>query len=492
MNEEIHYPLTNSIQTEEDMTVYVKAPSDWNNVYCYYWQDDFQGAVGNGGTIPVEYQPMWPGKEMTLVNSEDNVWAFVIPKNTNMIIFDNGNQQTIDIPLQGSNYYVLGEMLYTGKYFVSECLTYDGVIENNNINKYPNCPNNNDNELKPNFPSMNFTPKENEVSTSLPENYIWNDIFTVNLDGYTNWKITKQAEGKYLYDVNGQLYLTEYRLQSNGQGKMEIDLTNYSGKVRLEFYVLTGRNDDLNRTISLIESNYLLHEFVCDVPSNDPSLKGEVLSTQVFKIVVDCGKVYSLFTSSGINFHGINVISIEDSYIQTPEPILPPVNDEDKIPYISTTYLPTDDELLDSIPQGTPWKDMFVLGDASTRTWKITVSNKVVYDIEGNSVISNCRLQSTGRNKMYIDLKKYTGKVKLEFYCLTAANADLTRTISISLNDQVLDEFICSLPSDDESLYIAEGRTTQVFSVILDCGYYYTLKTSSGINFHGINVISIE
>ena len=127
-----------NIKAPEPMKVYVKAPSNWKDLTCYYWQDDKQGDPGDGSEIEFSEQvQMWPGYSMTLVDAENNIWGFKIPKGTNMIIFsNNGAPQSVDIKLANTNYYVLGDQPEDGKYTVWEYSNYE---DNSGLtlNQYP-------------------------------------------------------------------------------------------------------------------------------------------------------------------------------------------------------------------------------------------------------------------------------------------------------------------------------------------------------------------
>lgn len=113
-------------KAEEPMTVYAKVPSDWTKVNCYYWCDLKVGVQGDGSEIEFEEQTGWPGIKMTLVNEEENIYGFIVPKYTNMIIFnDNGLKQTVDLELVSSNYYILNETAGAGgKFTVGGYETY--------------------------------------------------------------------------------------------------------------------------------------------------------------------------------------------------------------------------------------------------------------------------------------------------------------------------------------------------------------------------------
>lgn len=116
-----------NIKADAPMNVYVKAPAQWSDLTCWYWQDDKQGEAGDGSEIEYSEQAtMWPGFSMTLVDETNNIWGFKIPKGTNMLIFsNNGTPQSVDIKLANTNYYVLGDQPENGKYAVWEYSTYE-------------------------------------------------------------------------------------------------------------------------------------------------------------------------------------------------------------------------------------------------------------------------------------------------------------------------------------------------------------------------------
>ena len=132
-------------------------------------------------------------------------------------------------------------------------------------------------------------------------------------------------------------------------------------------------------------------------------------------------------------------------------------------------------------------------GDLSGKAWKVSTNGKNVLDATGTKVASTHRIQSQGKNIMEIDLTGYTGKVKFEFYVLTASNSDLERTITIldANETQVGLGFTCNKTSD-QTKEQGTDYNTQLYTVELECGQIYTLNTSGGINFHGINVIPVE
>lgn len=68
-------------------TVYVRVNNGWSNVNCYMWSD----SLGNNAS--------WPGKKMTKV--EDGVYSYTLEKDFDMVIFNNGSQQTGNLKYPG-------------------------------------------------------------------------------------------------------------------------------------------------------------------------------------------------------------------------------------------------------------------------------------------------------------------------------------------------------------------------------------------------------
>ena len=135
---EIPMVAPESIKTTTEMKVYVQVPADWEKVNCYYWQDDSQGVPGDGGVMEDLHKTSWPGMEMTLVDAETHTYGFVIPANTNMIIFNNGSVQTVDIQLKSTNLYVLTPTGSNGGKFDVETFAVRTAPANEpELNKYP-------------------------------------------------------------------------------------------------------------------------------------------------------------------------------------------------------------------------------------------------------------------------------------------------------------------------------------------------------------------
>lgn len=89
---------------KELTAVYAQVPADWETVNVYYWNN----LTGEENTLGDEYKVVWPGVEMTLVDEATHLYGFKVPAGVNMVIFNNGDAQTVDIPFAlAKNLYVL-------------------------------------------------------------------------------------------------------------------------------------------------------------------------------------------------------------------------------------------------------------------------------------------------------------------------------------------------------------------------------------------------
>ena len=115
---------------EADFTVFAKVPAGWEKSFCYFWSET--------GAISSEHTVGWPGKEMTLVDAEQNIWAFIVPAGTDHVIFNNGaGVQTVDIVFATKlNLYVLADEAGADGKFTSLIEAYESSFEGE-INKYP-------------------------------------------------------------------------------------------------------------------------------------------------------------------------------------------------------------------------------------------------------------------------------------------------------------------------------------------------------------------
>ena len=80
----------------------------WGSVNCYYWSDSNKTMAS------------WPGKAMTKSTPNEygqDVYTLDIPSEAAYVIFNDGNNQTEDIPVIGSaRFYISGSS--NGKYTV--------------------------------------------------------------------------------------------------------------------------------------------------------------------------------------------------------------------------------------------------------------------------------------------------------------------------------------------------------------------------------------
>lgn len=84
--------------------VYAQVPAEWETVNIYYWNN----LTGEDNTLSDDYKVVWPGVEMTEVDAESHLYGFKVPAGVNMIIFNDGDSQTVDIELgKTKNLYVL-------------------------------------------------------------------------------------------------------------------------------------------------------------------------------------------------------------------------------------------------------------------------------------------------------------------------------------------------------------------------------------------------
>jgi hypothetical protein len=77
---------TESESGNKAMTVYFDQPYDWmGDMYVYYWSGTNSSMVS------------WPGKPMTEIGG--GLWYFDLPDGVEYVIFNDGSQQTCDIPI---------------------------------------------------------------------------------------------------------------------------------------------------------------------------------------------------------------------------------------------------------------------------------------------------------------------------------------------------------------------------------------------------------
>ncbi len=71
-------------------TVYFKNTANWSTVNAYVWIGGTETSI-----------QAWPGQAMTKV--KDNIYKYTISGDYNMIIFNNGGDQTVDLTIPGAN-----------------------------------------------------------------------------------------------------------------------------------------------------------------------------------------------------------------------------------------------------------------------------------------------------------------------------------------------------------------------------------------------------
>lgn len=130
-------------------------------------------------------------------------------------------------------------------------------------------------------------------------NVKWGEIVTLCGESDTKtWKVN--GSNKKIKDYTGAEISVANRAQSSGsQRYLSIDLTAYSGKVKIQVYASAQGTSE--RSLSIVDG-----------------LGAEVLSytstaTDIIchEITVDCGQIIKVSTSNGFNFHGINFIAVE-------------------------------------------------------------------------------------------------------------------------------------------------------------------------------------
>ena len=121
-------------ETTGDTMVFAQLPADWTTGYIYYWHDE-----AGTNNLPAENAVAWPGKEMTLVDQEANIWGFVVPVGTANVIFNNGSgTQTVDIPFAlEANLYILSDAAGGDGKFTANVGSYEFNGAMSDLNKYP-------------------------------------------------------------------------------------------------------------------------------------------------------------------------------------------------------------------------------------------------------------------------------------------------------------------------------------------------------------------
>ena len=186
-------------ETTGDTMVFAQLPADWATGYIYYWHNE-----AGTNNLPSENAVGWPGKEMTLVDQEANIWGFVVPVGTANVIFNNGSGvQTVDIPFAlEANLYILSDAAGGDGKFTANVGSYEfnGAMED--LNKYPT-----------NAPAT-LVKVYFKVNASWPAQYIYywgatagpgwpGEAMTDEGNGVYSYQLPSDATGIVLSDGNG-------------------------------------------------------------------------------------------------------------------------------------------------------------------------------------------------------------------------------------------------------------------------------------------------
>lgn len=146
----------------------------------------------------------------------------------------------------------------------------------------------------------------NTISADLLEaqeglfNVKWGDLVTLSgsSDSKT-WKVN--ASSKTIKDFEGNDLKVANRIQSVGSERyLLIDLSQYSGKVKLQIYA--SGSGATERVLSIVDN----------AGTNLLTYTSTSSSVVCHEVTVDCGQIYKVTTSNGFNFHGINFIAVEE------------------------------------------------------------------------------------------------------------------------------------------------------------------------------------
>lgn len=153
-----------------------------------------------------------------------------------------------------------------------------------------------------NFNNIDLTDTntKSDGSTYKAKNYADGSVIEeiITLKG-GEWEV--DASKGNITDAGGTAFAATQRLKSKGVRTMEIDLSAYSGKVKIQVFVRTGNKDAITRGISITDS--------------DGNEKGKQILTKdeifTLEVTVDCGSIYTLTViENGVNFYGINFIPV--------------------------------------------------------------------------------------------------------------------------------------------------------------------------------------
>ena len=173
-------------ETTGDTMVFAQVPADWSDVNIYYWHNE-----AGTNNLPSEHAVGWPGKPMTLVDAEANIWGFVVPVGTANVIFNNGSTQTVDIPFAlEANLYILSDAAGGDGKFTANVGTYEyeGAMED--LNKYP----------------TNAAVTYSTIYVQLPAAWAGHNIHTWGSANGTSWPgdamdVVDAAKNIYSYDL---------------------------------------------------------------------------------------------------------------------------------------------------------------------------------------------------------------------------------------------------------------------------------------------------
>ena len=129
----------------------------------------------------------------------------------------------------------------------------------------------------------------------------WGELVSIKTNKEEGWSV--QAHNGKVTDFEGNEVTATNRLKSEGSERyLEIDLSDYSGKVTIEVFARTGSSSDLERFIQLVSAADV--ELGKIVLSEDKVMK--------LSVTVDCGQVYKVVPSKAINFYAINFIVVNE------------------------------------------------------------------------------------------------------------------------------------------------------------------------------------
>ena len=181
-------------------TVYFKNTANWSTVNAYVWIE--------GTTTAVQ---AWPGQAMTLV--KDNIYKYTISGDYNMIIFNNGGDQTKDLSIPGAN------QLYdfsTG--------SWSAYTDDNN-NTDPTTP-----VVNPTTPVNPSGAKavylKNSANWSTVNCYMWRDGAGENA-AWPGASMTSIGDGVFQYNITGNFNKIIFNSGGSQTGDMDLPGDGY-------------------------------------------------------------------------------------------------------------------------------------------------------------------------------------------------------------------------------------------------------------------------